>query len=423
MQLGKGIGLTVIPTSQFKTVRVAVDFIAPVTVSELSKRILMAQLLETSSQDYPTQTALATALSNMYGASFGVNVFRYGRINGLRFSGNVVDGVLLGDPDVLATMFNFMKKVIFRPLVKDDAFESQTFTLQQRNLIAYLKSLDDDKQYHADQQLQNMVFSDLPELATSLYGDAATIATLDGQGLLADYQNLLATNQVQVTVVGDVTEAQIKALMGDWPLPDRTPLKESPIVTRLRQPLIEKTEQQAVAQAKLNLAYQLPIGYRTEQFYAALVFNGLFGGTPISLLFKNVREKNSLAYFASSQFDAFTGMLSVRTGIESHNRQAVEAIIAAQLTAIQNGQFSDELFDQVVASLINGRESRMDSAQALLNQAVLDELVGSHVSTAEWVQQVNAVSKQTVSAVAQQVTQQATYFLEGADDNETAPLS
>ncbi|WP_279404143.1 hypothetical protein [Secundilactobacillus kimchicus] len=57
MQLGKGIGLTVIPTSQFKTVRVAVDFIAPVTVSELSKRILMAQLLETSSQDYPTQTA------------------------------------------------------------------------------------------------------------------------------------------------------------------------------------------------------------------------------------------------------------------------------------------------------------------------------------------------------------------------------
>lgn len=153
------------------------------------------------------------------------------------------------------------------------------------------------------------------------------------------------------------------------------------------------------------------------------MFNGLFGGTPISLLFKNVREKNSLAYFASSQFDAFTGMLSVRTGIESHNRQAVEAIIAAQLTAIQNGQFSDELFDQVVASLINGRESRMDSAQALLNQAVLDELVGSHVSTAEWVQQVSAVSKQTVSAVAQQVTQQATYFLEGADDNETAPLS
>lgn len=415
MKLSNGIGLTVISTHQFKTVRLAVDFIAPVTVPELSKRILIAQLLETSSQDYPTQTDLAKALSNMYGASFGINVFRYGLVNGLRFSGNVVNGGLLGESNMVEALLNLMKRVIFRPLVHGDTFEYQTFTLQQQNLIDYLKSLNDDKQYYADQQLQKMVYGDLPELATSLYGDAVTVAKLDGHVLLSDYWMLLATNQVHVTVIGNVNEDQIKDLITCWPLTARTPLRKNPIVIRNQHHFVKKTEQHTVAQSKLNLAYLLPIGYRTEQFYAAIVFNGLFGGTPISLLFKNVREKNSLAYFVSSQFDPFTGVLSVRTGIKAHNRKTVETIINEQLIVIRNGQFSDELFEQVVASLINFRETQMDSAQTLLNQSVLDELVGNKTTTTEWVRQVSSVSRKDVMFVANLVTPQATYFLQGGD--------
>ncbi len=84
-QLAKGVWLNVIPTTQFKTISMTVDFIAPGNVRELSNRILLAQLLETSSADYPTQTSLAQKLSMMYGASYGVNVFRYGLQEGLRF--------------------------------------------------------------------------------------------------------------------------------------------------------------------------------------------------------------------------------------------------------------------------------------------------------------------------------------------------
>ncbi|WP_290123121.1 insulinase family protein [Secundilactobacillus odoratitofui] len=147
------------------------------------------------------------------------------------------------------------------------------------------------------------------------------------------------------------------------------------IYKREQQPVRRLTEVQPLQQSKLNLAYRLPIYYREQGFYDAIVFNGLFGGTPISMLFKNVREKNSLAYYASSRFDGFTGTLLVQTGIDQRNQAAVEEIIAAQLQAISQGEFSDELFNQVVASLINGRESRQDSQRALVNQAMLNQLV------------------------------------------------
>ena len=52
------------------------------------------------------------------------------------------------------------------------------------------------------------------------------------------------------------------------------------------------------------------------KYAATLVAEELFGGSSLSLLFTNVREKASLAYYASSMFDAFRGSMLVQTGIE-----------------------------------------------------------------------------------------------------------
>lgn len=414
-QLAKGVWLNVIPTTQFKTISMTVDFIAPGNVQELSNRILLAQLLETSSAEYPTQTKLAQKLSMMYGASYGVNVFRYGLQEGLRFSSTIINDHFIGGESLLSEMIAFLRSVIYRPLVNDGAFESVTFARQKQNLMAYLKSLNDDKQYYAEQQLSQLYFKNEPFFATSLYGDAETINGIGAETLYTTYQQLLATNQVQITVAGDVSEAELIADLANWQLEGRQIQSSEIIYRRPVSEMVAKTEGQPLQQSKLNIAYKLPVYYREADFYKALVFNGLFGGTPISMLFKNVREKNSLAYYASSRFDGFTGTLLVQTGIDQSNEAAVKTIIAQQLDAIIKGQFSDEVFDQVIASLINGRESRLDSQRALVNQAMLDQLLNSSVSAADWVNQIKQVTREDVSAIAKRVQLQAVYFLKGED--------
>ncbi|GAX06161.1 peptidase M16 [Secundilactobacillus pentosiphilus] len=414
-QLAKGVWLNVIPTTQFKTISMTVDFIAPGNVQELSNRILLAQLLETSSADYPTQTSLARKLSMMYGASYGVNVFRYGLQEGLRFSSTIINDRFIGSESLLSEMVKFLYSVIYRPLVTDDAFEAVTFGRQKQNLLAYLKSLNDDKQYYAEQQLSQLYFKNEPFFATSLYGDAQTIGAISAKTLYSTYQELLSTNQIQITVAGDVAEADLVNALEEWQLKDRQVHDSELIYRRPQDELVSKTEGQPLQQSKLNIAYKLPVYYREADFYKALVFNGLFGGTPISMLFKNVREKNSLAYYASSRFDGFTGTLLVQTGIDQANEAAVKAIIAEQLDAIAKGEFSDELLNQVVASLINGRESRLDSQRALVNQAMLDQLLHSSVSAPDWVKQIKRVTREDVAAIAKKVSLQAVYFLKGED--------
>ena len=65
-----------------------------------------------------------------------------------------------------------------------------------------------------------------------------------------------------------------------------------------------------------------------------MVFNGLFGGFPHSKLFLNVREKHSLAYYASSSVEPFRGLLTVQTGIDGKNREKVLRLVNDQLKEI-----------------------------------------------------------------------------------------
>ncbi len=62
-----------------------------------------------------------------------------------------------------------------------------------------------------------------------------------------------------------------------------------------------------------------------------LMYNGVLGGYPHSKLFTNVREKASLAYYASSRFDGHKGILTIQSGIEMANYEKAVDIIRKQL--------------------------------------------------------------------------------------------
>ncbi len=73
------------------------------------------------------------------------------------------------------------------------------------------------------------------------------------------------------------------------------------------------------SQGKLNIGFRTNIIYGDTDYFAFQVFNGLFGGFPHSKLFINVREKASLAYYASSCLESHKGLMIVITGIETKN--------------------------------------------------------------------------------------------------------
>ena len=67
IQLKPGVHLVVMPTKQFKTLNIAVDFAAPLLASTTSARALLTYLTAVSAQKYPNQQAQAQVIAKVQG--------------------------------------------------------------------------------------------------------------------------------------------------------------------------------------------------------------------------------------------------------------------------------------------------------------------------------------------------------------------
>ncbi|ANK64938.1 metalloprotease [Loigolactobacillus backii] len=414
--LTDGVTLNVIPSKQFKTIRIVLTFLAPLDNKTITKRSLLASLLETNSADYPTQTDLAAKLSAMYGANFGISVNKRGNAHFFTVTLTLTnDKFLPVQTGLLAEGLEFLKSVLYRPNIVDNAFEATTFQREKENMTAYLASVYDNKQAYASLKLQALYFKNDENQRVPSFGSQSVLDQIQPDELYQYYPKMLREDQILINVLGDVDESAVQEALADFSFAARqvptTPLfYHQPTFEQIQ----EETQTQAVVQGKLNLAYQVPTYYYEPNYLPMLVTNGIFGGSPLALLFTNVREKASLAYYASSSYDAFRGIITVQTGIDSKNKTQVLDIVAKQLASVQAGDFSDDLIAKTKAMIINQYISGLDSTGYLTNQQLIQTLVPtSKIAIADFQQQIMAVTKQQIQALAKQIKLQAIYFLNG----------
>src|SRR5699024_2103389 len=128
-------------------------------------------------------------------------------------------------------------------------------------------------------------------------------------------------------------------------------------------------------QAKLHIGYRTNITYDDSDYAALHVFNGLFGGFPSSKLFINVREKESLAYYAASRRESHKGLLIVFSGIESSDIEKTRDIIVLQMDNMKKGQFTDKEITDVKELIISDLKETLDHSQGIV-ELLYQQVVG-----------------------------------------------
>ncbi len=417
IQLQPGIRLTVIPTEKYKTIRTFIRFSASHSKDTAAKRTLLTSLLETNSLHYPNQTDLSAKLAELYGASFGLNVGKKGNLHQINVALSLVNGKYIGNDQVFTEGMAFLKDILFYPNIKKDAFEEATFRLEKENLIAYLKSLYEDKQTMASLRLQELYFSRDENQKVPSFGDFKHLENVTAQELVATYHDMLRNDQIDIFVVGDITQEQVQQAFTNWQFPKTE--RQHPNIY-YHQPLLDTVSEEVVyepvTQAKLNMGFQTSVYYGDHRRFALMVFNGLFGGFPHSKLFLNVREKESLAYYASSSVDTFRGLVTVQTGIDGKNRTRVLELVNEQLASLCAGEFTEEEILQTKAMLRNQFLLSLDSPQALIETAYLNQwLPDTQLTEEEFLTALMAVTKEEIQAVAQDITLQAIFVLDGEE--------
>lgn len=164
------------------------------------------------------------------------------------------------------------------------------------------------------------------------------------------------------------------------------------------------------------------MGFRTQTcaddvLYPALtICNMILGGGIESKLFQNVREKESMAYYAYSRVDKFKGVLLVAAGIDVANKEKAQALILEQVKAIQQGDVTEKEFDAAVNSYLDAlcqmKDKQRTQAEFYLGQTLCNVQGDLDDLTAK----IQQVTKDAVVQAAQRIALDTVYFLTAAEE-------
>ena len=168
----------------------------------------------------------------------------------------------------------------------------------------------------------------------------------------------------------------------------------------------------------------LVMGFRTGtvlsdgDYPKMALMSEIYGGSPSSKLFMNVREKMSLCYYCVSVPEAIKGIMLVRAGIENKNFETAKNAILEQLEFMKSGKFTEEELYNAKLSLINAYREISDNPQSLQNWYMGRMLSDISQSPEEAIEVVKNITKDEIVATAKKVTLDTVYFLEGVMKGE-----
>ena len=151
---------------------------------------------------------------------------------------------------------------------------------------------------------------------------------------------------------------------------------------------------------------------------AILVFNTVFGAGSSSKLFRNVREKLQLCYYAGSLTDVHKGLLLVSSGIEFDKLDAAKEEIFAQLEAMRRGEISEEELLAAKAGVASDLRAMTDSQGELEGFYLSQALDGVDFGPLELAALVEDVTREDVVRVARSTDCDLIYFLKGGAPEE-----
>lgn len=409
----QGVRVHVLPTEQFKTYALSVYVGSPLQEDTVTPNALIPFVLRRGSKAYPETKQFREKLDDLYGAGFGFDVYKRGDYQMLQFRMDVIQDDFVSSPQpLLDQAIQFLGEAITQPATEGGTLVRKYIDSEKTTLQKRLESIVNDKiRYAAERCIAEMCSSEPYRLHP--LGSIDRIPSIEAEALTERYEALLRQSPIDIYVVGNTNLEQVLPLIERYfaARGERTSDYSLRAEHRSVGQVKEVVERLDVNQGKLNMGLRVRTSYADDSYPSALLYNGILGGYPHSKLFTNVREKASLAYYASSRLDGHKGILTIQSGIEIANYEKAVSIIKEQLKAMEEGQISDTELQQTKAMITGHLRELQDSAFELIAFDFNNRLSGADRTVPALIEAVEQTDKEQIRRMARQVQLDTIYFL------------
>lgn len=418
-KLRDGVDLHIISAPKFKTNLLSVYFNIPLKRETVTYAALLPSVLKRGSVDYPTMKDMSRRLDDLYSASVSAGVRMKGDGEVLYFTAEYISDRFIGE-NLTSKIAEFLHSFIFSPLTEDGGFNKEYTKSEKINLRNAISGLVNDKKAYAEFKCREAMFGK-DGYGMFEAGYAEDLDEITPQSLYKFYCDVLKNAKIDIFISGTLDEASIsetERTLGSAFEPREANYIGTLIASSDDVSLKNVTEDADVVQSKLCMGMRCgtePVG---DEFYAITLASCIFGGSPFSKLFANVREKLSLAYYAVARYSRFKSVMMISSGIQTENFKAAYDEIMLQFKKMQDGEIDDFEIESAKKYLANAYNSLSDSLYGMEDYYLSQCIMGSTQSIEELLDGVLSVDKKRVCEVMKKVKPDTVYFLKGKSAGE-----
>lgn len=412
MVICQGVALHVLPSKKFKEIGWYIRFLQPLNEERASVWSLLALMMSDRLEAYPSKQMMSRHLDDLYGMAIGAQTIGYGRSQVLELRMKMMHPCFAHDSEEYLTEgIAFLREMITRPLLNEECLQEA-----KRILHAKLKRMRDDaSQYAVSQGLK--LAGKGEALAVSALGESERIDRVTLEEIVEAHRTLLEESHVDIIVCGDLQKESIEErlrMLIEWK--DRTlPVSTHYAITHER-PCARQVETRDIPQSSIMQVYFTHTDITDADYYALRVMNAMLGQYSTSLLFQNVREKNSLCYSIYSSLIAFDGALGIMTGVEKKDIDTVLRLIDEQIETLRSGRFDDALLSVSQTMIINSLRAGDDNMNTMAALQYQNDLLGRSYTSADIIRLVEQVTREDVIKAAKKLEHKATYIVRSEED-------
>lgn len=417
-EISKGVNFNVIKDSRFKTGRISVTMFLPLDNKTASVYALLPFVLTNSCQKYPDFTSLNQKLAELYGASLFSDVSKIGDMQALTISVSFLDDKFVLDGENLSSQLTeLLCDILFEPLLENGSFKKENVEQEKRQLIELIESEYNDKKILAKTRCEELMCKN-EKFGINKYGSKDEVSAIVPADVFDAWETILKTARMEIMVLGDLNETSaLEVFKEAFSKVKRENVTncETEIVKKVDK-IKELYDKMEVSQSKLVMGFRTCAALQDEEVMAVRVAVALFGATPQSKLFLNVREKLSLCYYCAAKYDRNKGIMLVQSGVEKENIEKAKQEILNQLEEMKNGNFTDEDLENTKKSLANSYRTIGDFLSGLENFYLSQVFDDEFLPPEQFIKNMYNVSKEQVINASKLITLDTIYALVGNEE-------
>ncbi len=407
----KGVTLKSFTDASFKTMRLSVNMLAPLSKQTAATYAILPSLVSRASRQYPDYTALNCRLEELYGASLHTCVRKFGGYQSISLSvSGIASRYAFGGEDMFAELSQLLFSVLLDPLLDGDGLFPQAGFLQEKRQLLEMKDAEyNDKMAFAHQRCEEILFQG-EEAGLNRCGSREDVEALQRETLVAAWEGLLSSARFEIFTLGDCCPDPAAIAMHF----EKAGRPHALGLVPYREPEVRRvTEEQPLSQSKLSMGFRMDAAPEERMLFQ--LASAVLGGTPSSKLFQNVREKMGLCYYCSSSVSSASRAMFVESGVETANLEKAEAAILDQLSALQRGEVKEDELRFAKLALCNALHSVEDSLGAVENWYLSRTFDNGGQTPQQAAEDVMGYTVEDVATAAQRIHLGAVYRLKGGE--------